>query len=40
VTFAAQKATQLVRATQHNLWSAGKSDHLDYRELIHRVSSA
>jgi ABC-type enterobactin transport system permease subunit len=35
-----KEAARLVRATQNRLWSAGKIDHLDYRELTHRVSSA
>ncbi len=35
-----KEAARLVRATQNRLWSAGKIDHPDYRELIHRVSSA
>jgi ABC-type enterobactin transport system permease subunit len=34
-----KEAARLVRATQNRLWSAGKIDHPDYRELTHRVSS-
>jgi hypothetical protein len=33
-----KEAARLVRATQNRLWSAGKIDHPDYRELAHRVS--
>ena len=35
-----KEAARLVRATQNRLWSAGKSDHPDYRELTYRVNSA
>jgi ABC-type enterobactin transport system permease subunit len=35
-----KEAARLVRATQNRLWSAGKIDHPDYRELTHRLSSA
>lgn len=34
------EAARLVRATQNRLWSAGKKDHPNYRDLTHRVSSA
>jgi hypothetical protein len=35
-----KEAVRLVRAAQNRQWSVGKIDHPDYRELIHRVSSA
>jgi ABC-type enterobactin transport system permease subunit len=35
-----KEAARLVRATQNRLWSAGKIDHPNYRNLTHRVSSA
>jgi ABC-type enterobactin transport system permease subunit len=35
-----KEAARLVRATQNRLWSAGKIDHPNYRNLNHRVGSA
>jgi len=35
-----KEAARLVRVTQNRLWSAGKIDHPNYRDLAHRVSSA
>jgi hypothetical protein len=35
-----KEAARLVRATQNGLWPAGATDHPDYRELTHRISSA
>ena len=35
-----KEAARLVRATQNRLWSTGKIDHPNYRNLTHRVSSA
>ena len=34
------EAGQRIRATRNRLWSAGLDDHPNYRDLIHRVSSA
>jgi hypothetical protein len=34
------EAAQRIRATQNRLWSAGLDEHLNYRNLSHRVSSA
>jgi ABC-type enterobactin transport system permease subunit len=35
-----KEAARLVRATQNRLWSAGKIDHPNYRDLTHRVMTA
>ena len=35
-----REAAQRIRATRNRLWSAGMDDHPNYRDLIHRVTSA
>jgi hypothetical protein len=35
-----KEAGQRIRATQGRLWSAGMDQHLNYRELSHRLSVA
>jgi hypothetical protein len=35
-----RQAAQRIRATRNRLWSAGMDDHPNYRDLIHRISSA